>query len=176
MLSNHHSTLCFFRFDFLFRFHIRGEIKQYSSFSDLFHSAQCPPCSSKKMKSLSRIQLFVIPWTVVYQVPLSMGFSRQAYRSGLPFPSPGDLSNPGIEPRSPALQADTLPSEPPGNSRLLQRAGLPSFSWPSNIPYICILYFLLSFVHQQTPRCFHVLAPLFFMFVYPKEFTPYLLK
>ena len=114
VLSNHHSTLCFFRFDFLFRFHLRGEIIQYSSFSDLFHSAQCPPCSSKKMKSLSHIQLFVMPWTVVYQVPLSMGFSRQAYWSGLPFPSPGDLSNPGIEPRSPALQADSLPSESPG--------------------------------------------------------------
>ena len=54
------------------------------------------------------------PWTVAYQAPLSMGFSRQAYWSGLPFPSPGDLPNPGIKPGSPALQADTLPSEPPG--------------------------------------------------------------
>ena len=55
------------------------------------------------------------PWTVAYQVPPSMEFSRQEYWSGLPFPSPGDLPNPGIEPRSPALQADALPSEPPGN-------------------------------------------------------------
>ena len=54
------------------------------------------------------------PWTVAHQVPLSMGFSRQEYWSGLPFLSPGDLPNPGIEPRSPALQADTLLSEPPG--------------------------------------------------------------
>ena len=46
--------------------------------------------------------------------PLSMGFSRQEYWSGLPFPSPGDLPDPGIKPRFPALQADTLPSEPPG--------------------------------------------------------------
>ena len=48
------------------------------------------------------------------QAPLSMGFSRQEYWSGLPFPSPGDLPDPGIEPRSPALQADALPPEPPG--------------------------------------------------------------
>ena len=51
------------------------------------------------------------PWTVARQAPLSMGFSRQEYWSGLPFPSPGDLSNPGIEPRSPALQADSLSTE-----------------------------------------------------------------
>ena len=54
------------------------------------------------------------PWTVAYQAPLSMGFSRQEYWRGLPFPSPGDLPDPGIKPRSPALQADALPSEPPG--------------------------------------------------------------
>ena len=54
------------------------------------------------------VRLFVTPWTVAYQAPPSMGFSRQEYWSGLPFPSPGDLPNPGIEPRSPALQADTL--------------------------------------------------------------------
>ena len=53
----------------------------------------------------------VTPWTVARQAPLSMGFSRQAYWSGLPFPSPGDLPDPGIEPRSPALQADSLPTE-----------------------------------------------------------------
>ena len=54
------------------------------------------------------------PWTAAHQAPLSMGFSRQGYWSGLPFPSPGDLPDPGIEPRSPALQTDTLTSEPPG--------------------------------------------------------------
>ena len=52
------------------------------------------------------------PWTVAHQPPLSMGFPRQQYSSGLPFPSPGDLPNPGIEPRSPALQVDSLPAEP----------------------------------------------------------------
>ena len=56
-----------------------------------------------EMKSLSRVQLFATPWTVAYQDPQSMGFSRQEYWSGLPLPSPGDLPNPGIEPRSPAL-------------------------------------------------------------------------
>ena len=64
------------------------------------------------MKSLSRVRLFATPWT--YQAPPSMRFSRQEYWSGLPFPSPRDLPDPGIEPRSPALQADALTSEPPG--------------------------------------------------------------
>ena len=54
------------------------------------------------------------PWTVAYQAPLSMGFSRQEYWSELPFPSPRDLPEPGIEPGSPALQADSLHCEPPG--------------------------------------------------------------
>ena len=66
------------------------------------------------MKSLSRVRLFATPWTVARQAPLSMGFSRQEYWSGLPFPSPGDLPNPGIEPRSPTLEADALTSESPG--------------------------------------------------------------
>ena len=56
-----------------------------------------------KVKSLSHVQLFVTPWTVAYHVPLSMGFSRQEYWSGLPFPSSGDLPKPGIELGSPAL-------------------------------------------------------------------------
>ena len=69
-----------------------------------------------KCWSLSYVRLFVTPQTVARQALLSMGFSRQEYWSGLPFPSPGDLSDPGIEPGSPALQADALPSEPPGKS------------------------------------------------------------
>ena len=56
----------------------------------------------------------VIPWTVAHQAPLSMGFFGQEYWSGLPFPSPGDLPEPGIKPEYPALQANSLPSEPPG--------------------------------------------------------------
>ena len=67
-----------------------------------------------KVKSLSRVRLFATPWTVAHQAPRSVGFSRQEYWNGLPFPSPGDLPDPGIEPRSPALQAAALPFEPPG--------------------------------------------------------------
>ena len=58
---------------------------------------------------LSCFQLFVTPWTVARQASLSMGFPRQDYWSGLPFPFPGDLPNPGIKPVSPALQVDSLP-------------------------------------------------------------------
>ena len=77
-------------------------------------------CFQKPMKLLSRVQLFAIPWTVASQAPLSMEFSRQEYWSGLPFPSPGDRPNPGIKPRSPALQADALPSELPGKPQHYQ--------------------------------------------------------
>ena len=56
-----------------------------------------------KVKSLSFVRLFATPWTVAHNAPLSMGFSRQEYWSGVPFPSPEDLPGPGIEPRSPAL-------------------------------------------------------------------------
>ena len=62
---------------------------------------------------LSHVSLFSTPWTAACQAPLSMGFFRQEYCSGLPCPPPGDLPNPGIEPSSPALQEDSLPSEPP---------------------------------------------------------------
>ena len=68
-----------------------------------------------KVNFLSLVRLLATPWTAAYQAPQSMEFSRQEYWSGFPFPSPGDLPNLGIEPGSPALQADTLPSEPPGN-------------------------------------------------------------
>ena len=77
------------------------------------------------VKSLRHVQLFATPWTIAHQTPLSMGFSRQEYWSGLPFPSPGDLPNPGIEPGSPALQADALSSEPPGVAGVKK----PFFKW-----------------------------------------------
>ena len=70
-----------------------------------------------EVKSLNHVQLFATRWTVAYQAPPSLGFSRQEHWSGLPFPSPGDLPNPGFEPRSPTLQADALPSEPPGKAQ-----------------------------------------------------------
>ena len=68
----------------------------------------------KKWVLVSLVWLFVTPRTVAHQVPLPMEFSRQEYWSGLPFPSLGDLPDPGIEPRSPALQEDPLQTEPPG--------------------------------------------------------------
>ena len=68
--------------------------------------------SYSEVQSLSHDRLFATPQTVAYQPPLSMGFSRQEYWSGLPFPFPGDLPYPGIELESPAFQADALPSEP----------------------------------------------------------------
>ena len=72
------------------------------------------------MKSLSHVRFFETPWTVAYQAPPSMGFSRQEYWSGVPFPSPGALLDPGIEPWSPAFQADALTSEPPGKPHMVE--------------------------------------------------------
>ena len=66
------------------------------------------------MGSLSRVRPSVTPWTAAHQAPLSMGFSRLEYWSGFPFPSPGDLPDPGNKSGSPALQADSLPAELPG--------------------------------------------------------------
>ena len=98
----------------------------------------------KEVKSLSRVWLFATPWTVAYQASLSMGFSRQEYWSGLPFPSPGDLPDPGNEPGFPALEADALTSEPPGKpnsvretlifSELLRKTSLKKehLSWDLN--------------------------------------------
>ena len=68
----------------------------------------------KKAKLLSHVRLLVTLWTVAYQVPPCLGFSRQQYWSGLPLPSPGDLPHPGVKFRSPALQVDSLPTELPG--------------------------------------------------------------
>ena len=70
------------------------------------------------VKSLSPVRLFEILWTVAYQASTSKGFSRQEYWSVLPFPSPGDPPDSGIEPRSPSLEADALTSEPPGNNMI----------------------------------------------------------
>ena len=74
---------------------------------------------------------FATPWTVAYQAPPSTEFSRQEYWSGLPFPSPGDLPDPGIKPRYPAFQVDALPSEPPGK--------------PTEAHYIVPLYVTIIF-------------------------------
>ena len=91
-----------------------------------------------KMKSLSRFWLFATPWTVAYQAPPSMGFSRQEYWSGLPFPSPGDLPDRGVEPGSPEFQAEALTSEPPGKL-CSSLSNLVDCSTPGS----CVLHYLL---------------------------------
>ena len=93
--------------------------------------------------SLRCVLLFVTPWTIACQVPLSMGFSRQGYWSGLPFPSQGDLPNPGIKAGSPELQADALPSEllgkPIGSGEVPTR-----LSSSKNCIFLAELHFVLD--------------------------------
>ena len=98
--------------------HSRGSREQGCGgcpFSLLLASLACPlpgpslqPALLLHAQSLSRVQLFATPWTIPHQAPLSMGFPRQEYWSGLPFPSPGDLPNPGIGPMSPVWQTSSL--------------------------------------------------------------------
>ena len=85
------------------------------------------------------------PWTVAHHAPLSMGFPRQEYWNGLPFPSPGDLPDPGIEPRSPALQADSLPSEPRGKPIIYLGSWLKlGVSDSKTFLFLCAFYCLLE--------------------------------
>ena len=88
----------------------------WSSRAALLSAARSCVLISLKVLVAQCVWLFATPWTVAYQVPPSMGFSRQEYWRGFPFPSPGDLPNPGIKPGFHALQADSLPSEPTGKS------------------------------------------------------------
>ena len=88
---------------------------------------------------LNHVQLFATPWTVACQAPLSVEFSRQKYWRGLSIPSPDDFPNPGIEPGSLTLQADSLPSEPP--------AQIPNLSLPPS----------LGLFDQQSNMTFEVL-------------------
>ena len=108
-----------------------------------------------KVKSLSRVPLFPTPWTVAYQAPLSMGFSRRECWSGLPFPSPGDLPDPEIEPGSPTLQADTLPSEPPGRSGLFEK----SFRFGHFFVVVVVLLVLLTKVVSNSFAILWTIAP-----------------
>ena len=99
--------------------HIQALIKEVWTLTCICMYIRMYACMCACMYTLSESEvtqscLFATPWMVTYQALLSMGFSRQEYWSGLPFPSPGDLPNPGIEPGSPALQTDALPSEPLG--------------------------------------------------------------
>ena len=103
-----------------------------------------------KVKSLSRVQLFATLWTVTYQASPSMGFSRQEYWSGLPFPSPGDLPDPGIEPGSPALQANALTSEPPGKPNCHQFCSFRQLPPPLTSLYLIIPGNLPCVLHAKS--------------------------
>ena len=101
------------------------------------------------LSSFSRVRLCATPWIVIHQAPLSMGFSRKEYWSGLPLPSPGDLPNPGTEPGSP-LQADSLPPESEGKKiesvtavRILMKANKRAFLFP--LVYIALWVVLILF-------------------------------
>ena len=98
----------------------QGQVILFTSFFSSIMFIIRGRCSIKDglVKSLSHVQLFATSWTVAYQAPWSMGFSRQEYWSGLPFPSPEDLPNPGIEPGPPTLQTDALLFEPLGKPGL----------------------------------------------------------
>ena len=89
-----------------------------SVFSPVPKKRNAKECSKSESVSWSVVSNSAPPWTVALQATLSMEFSRQEYWNGLPFPSPGDLPDPGVESSSPALQAESLPSEPPGKLQL----------------------------------------------------------
>ena len=101
------------------------------------------------------------PWTIAHKAPLSMGFSRQEYWNGLPCPPPGDLPNPGIEPKSPALQADSLLSEPSGKpkntgvgSLALLQGNCPTRGSNPGLPHCRWILYQLS--HQRSPIYIYV--------------------
>ena len=97
------------------------------------------------------------PWTVAHQAPPSMGFSRQEYWSGVPFPSPGDLPDPGIEPRSPTLQADALTSAPPGKLKMCSFYGWVIFH------HIHVPQLLYPFIHVVYHEALSRNSPLIWM-------------
>ena len=97
---------------------------------------------SESVKSLCHVRLFSTPQTVAHQASLSMGCSRQEYWSGLPFPSPGDLPKPDIKPRSHALQANSLPSQPPGSPFYMQ------YSWFKTLCFMCTAkWFIYEYIY-----------------------------
>ena len=99
---------------------------------------------SESVTHFSHFWLFATAWTVAHQASLSMGFSRQEYWSGLPFPSPGDLPDPGMESESPALQVDSLPSEPLGKHVLSYVLSIrwQSFQGPFELKIMIFFYVL----------------------------------
>ena len=101
--------------------------------------------SNTPKSACCHVRFFETPWTVAHQVSLSMEFFRKEYRRGLPFPSLGDLLHPGIEPRSPASWADSLPSEPPGKTKIFWARNKTSISCVSR----WILYHWATKVHGE---------------------------
>ena len=113
---------------------------------------------------LSQVQLFATPWTVACQTPLSMGFPRQECWSRLPFPSPGNLPDPEIEPQSPWLQADSLPAEPPGKRHII--INFMYFLIILNLKAIVCLY---GFKHIYYVSIWHLYCSVFLRFF--KDFS-----
>ena len=89
-------------------------IDKYSLVRENYVACKLPPDTNAMQLLLSRVRLFATPWTIAHQAPLSVGFSRQEYWSGLPFPSPGNLPDPGIKTVSPAFTDGFFTTEPPG--------------------------------------------------------------
>ena len=108
-LGNWTAVISFIIFFFLFFL-----VFHFLNFPSCYKKTCIPFWGKSALNRFSHVRLFVTPWTVAHEASLSMEFSRQEYWSGLPFPSPGDLPDPGIEHRSLALQTDSLPSEQPG--------------------------------------------------------------
>ena len=109
--------------------------------------------------TLSHVKLFATPWTVAHQAPLSMGFSRQEYWSGLPFLSSGDLPDPGID-RSPALQADSLLPEPPGKPYIYNIVSVSAIQQSEAVIYIYIYIYLYLFRYFSYVCHYRVLSTL----------------
>ena len=108
------------------------------------HTDQYLQGKATRRVSTPNTRMLLTPWTAARQAPLSMGFSRQEYWSGLPCPPPGDLPDPGIEPRSPALQIDSLPSEPPGKP-IDQIIGYYNFrSCLNETPFVSFFIFIVG--------------------------------
>ena len=121
----------------------------------------------EKVKPLSRVRLFATPWTIAHQSPLSMGFSRQEYWSGLPFPPPGDLPQPGIELTSPACQVDSLPLSHPGNPQR-ELFDTTATWWERSLGEMLPVTFAAGFicVHRQQsfiPSRFHFSKHIYFL-------------
>ena len=130
----------------------------YNSFRRMSVSSSI---TSEPVKLLSCICFFAIPWAIAYLAPPSMEFSRQEYWSVFPFPSPGDLLNPGIKPRSPALQVVSLPAEPQGKPKNTAVGSLSLLQWTfptqeSHLSFLHCRQILYQLSYQGSPLLAHV--------------------